>query len=331
MNVLFTSVGRRYYLLDYFRKNINKKIKIISSNSSNYTSAKNYSDFFYLSPKIQSNLYIKFITSLIKRHKIKLVIPLIDIDAKKLAKNIKAIQKLNAILISPPYKIVDKVTDKYKLYNLLEKNNINCPKSYITKKNFFQDLKLKHIKYPVILKPRNGTSSILTLKANNKKEFNLYYKYLTQKISKSYFDKKSFKQKILIQEYIKGTEFGLDLLNSLERKYFSYLLKQKIEMRNGETDVCKVSNIKISKLCKKISKLVLHNFLIDIDIILKKKKFYIIDINPRIGGGYPFSHSAGFDMMKYLTNQVYLNKKNTNVSSVKKNIYLKDIYISKIN
>ena len=46
MNVLFTSVGRRYYLLDYFRKNINKKIKIISSNSSNYTSAKNHSAGF---------------------------------------------------------------------------------------------------------------------------------------------------------------------------------------------------------------------------------------------------------------------------------------------
>lgn len=332
MNILFTSIGRRYYLIDYFKKNLNSKTKIISTNSSSHISAKNNSNFFYLSPKIKSNSYIKFISSIIKKHNVKLVIPLLDIDCKKLSKNVKIINKLNATLISPPYEIVNIVTDKFKLYNFLKNYKINTPKTYISKKKFLSDLKKKEIKFPVILKPRFGTSSILTLKANNTNELNLFYVFLNNKIKDQYFYKKSNKKKIVIQQFIKGNEYGLDLLNSIEKKYHSHLLKQKIKIRNGETDICKISRQNISKLCKKISKLILHNFLIDIDLINMNKKFYILDINPRIGGGYPFTHIAGFDMIKYLLNQIYFKKIGTKLPSINKNnIFLKDIHISKIN
>ena len=105
-------------------------------------------------------------------------------------------------------------------------------------------------------------------------------------------------------------------------------------MRNGETDICKISNKKISQMCKKISELILHNFLIDVDMIYKNKKFYVIDINPRIGGGYPFTHILGFDMIKRLLDQVYSKKKFTSpykFISKKKNIFVKDIQISQID
>ena len=334
MNILLTSIGRRYYLINYFKKNLNSNIKIISTNSSNHTSARNYSNFFYLSPKIESKSYLKFILSIIKKHKIKLIVPLIDIDSKKLSKNIKMINKYNATLISPPYRIVNILTDKFKLYEFLKRNDIITPKTYISKKKFLHDFNKKKIKFPVILKPKYGTSSILTIKAYNTNQLNIYYKYLIQKISTEYFNKRNHKQKIVIQEYIKGTEYGLDLMNTIKGKYYSHLLKQKIHMRNGETDICKISNKKISQICKKISELILHNFLIDVDMIYKNKKFYVIDINPRIGGGYPFAHIVGFDMIKCLLDQVYTKKKFKSpykFISKNKNIFVKDIQISQID
>ena len=67
-------------------------------------------------------------------------------------------------------------------------------------------------------------------------------------------------------------------------------------------------------------------------MINKNKKFYIIDINPRIGGGYPFTHIAGFDMIKYLLKQVYLKKHPLKKPSINnKIILLKDICISVID
>ena len=144
MNILLTSIGRRYYLINYFKKNLNSNIKIISTNSSNHTSAKNYSNFFYLSPKIESKSYFKFILSIIKKHKIKLIVPLIDIDSKKLSKNIKMINKYNATLISPPYRIVNIINDKFKLYEFLKRNDIITPKTYISKKKFLYDFNKKN-------------------------------------------------------------------------------------------------------------------------------------------------------------------------------------------
>tara|TARA_B100000886_G_scaffold340538_1_gene310982 strand:- start:50 stop:1045 length:996 start_codon:yes stop_codon:yes gene_type:complete len=330
MNILFTSIGRRHYLVDFLRKHLNSNDKIISINSKNTSSAKNNSNYFYLSPEVKTKKYIEFVKSVIKKHKIKVIIPLLDIDVKKLSENFDVFKKLNVTLIAPPQNITKILVDKYKLFNFLTKNKIDCPKSYIFKKEFFKDLKLNKIKYPVILKPRLGTSSKLIVKANNKKELLFFYKFLTKEANKSFFGKKNDKQSILIQQYIQGKEFGLDLFNSIKKEYFFHLLKEKIFISSGETQVCKVSSNNISILSKKISKLISHNFLVDIDLIKKGKKFYIIDINPRIGGGYPFTHFAGCDMFKYLISQIYNKKYRLKFNINTKNIFVKNIQVTKI-
>jgi carbamoyl-phosphate synthase large subunit len=40
-----------------------------------------------------------------------------------------------------------------------------------------------------------------------------------------------------------------------------------------------------------------HESIIDIDFILTKdSEMFILDINPRFGGGYPFTHKAGVNL-----------------------------------
>ena len=69
-----------------------------------------------------------------------------------------------------------------------------------------------------------------------------------------------------------------------------------------------VENSNLSELSKKISKAVKHVGNLDCDLILSNKKFFIIDFNPRFGGGYPFTHLAGKNyIMKIICN---LLKKN---------------------
>ena len=331
MNILLTSIGRRHYLVDFLRKHLNLNDKIISINSKNTSSAKNNSNYFYLSPEVKSKKYINFVKSIIRKHKIKLIIPLLDVDVKKLSENFDVFKKFNTTLIAPPQNITKILVDKYHLFNFLTKNKIDCPKSYISKKEFFKDLKLNKIKYPVILKPRLGTSSKFIAKANNKEELIFFNKYLTKKVNNSYFGKKNEKQSMLIQQYIQGKEFGLDLFNSIKKEYFFHFLKEKIFISSGETQICKISNINISILSKKISKLLSHNFLVDIDLIKRGKKFYILDINPRIGGGYPFTHFAGFDMIKYLISQIYDKKYHLKKFKMNyKNVFVKNIQVTKI-
>lgn len=330
MNILFTSVGRRYYLLKYFRSHLSQKSVIVSSNSKDYTLAKKHSDYFYISPKILSKDYLNFIFELVLKHKIKFIFPLFDLDIKILSKNSLKINKLGATLISPPKNVNEIISDKFYLYKFLNKNGLNYPKTYLSKNNFFIDQKKKLITYPVILKPRFGTGSILTFLANNKKEVNFLFQYIEKNIENTYIEQKKISSNVIIQEYLTGTEFGLDILNNINRSYYAHLLKEKIEMRNGETDIAKISEMNINKISKSLSKLIKHNFIIDVDLIFYKKNFYIIDINPRPGGGYPFTHSIGMDMVKFFIKQ--FNKK-IDLKFIDKNfdksIFFKSIIISK--
>ena len=115
-------------------------------------------------------------------------------------------------------------------------------------------------------------------------------------------------KKILIQKFIKGTEYNLDILNDLSGKFVSCCIKKKILMRAGETDKCEVVHNKyIENFSKKISKSLMHIGNLDCDLIISKnKKIFLIDLNPRFGGGYPFTHLAG---LNYLYSLVRMFKK----------------------
>ena len=111
--------------------------------------------------------------------------------------------------------------------------------------------------------------------------------------------KKDFENKYIIQEYINGDELHLDILNDHNGEFISSCLKKKISMRFGETDIAKViNNKKIKELSKNLSKNLKHIGNLDCDVILtNKKKPYLIDVNPRFGGGYPFTHVAGLNYL----------------------------------
>ena len=43
----------------------------------------------------------------------------------------------------------------------------------------------------------------------------------------------------LLQKYIKGKEYGMDILNDLNGNYLHSFTREKLLMRNGETDKAK--------------------------------------------------------------------------------------------
>lgn len=68
-------------------------------------------------------------------------------------------------------------------------------------------------------------------------------------------------------------------------------------MRAGETDIAEtVDNPPIYEAVKKLGQLTRHIANLDCDIFLVGEKPYILEMNARFGGGYPFSHIAGADL-----------------------------------
>ena len=68
-------------------------------------------------------------------------------------------------------------------------------------------------------------------------------------------------------------------------------------MRAGETDqAVTVADLGLEQLGARVGRSVGHVGVLDCDVMVCDGTPYVFDLNPRFGGGYPFSHLAGVDM-----------------------------------
>ncbi|MDC9779036.1 ATP-grasp domain-containing protein [Proteus mirabilis] len=160
------------------------------------------------------------------------------------------------------------------------------------------------LKYPIIIKPRWGMGSIGIYKADNLEELDVLYRKVKNDILSSYLIYESsidFSHSILIQEYIAGSEYGIEIINDLDSNYITTFCKKKIAMRSGETDqAITIDNIELKELGKVISNKIKHLSILDTDCLKKDNEFYVLEMNARFGGQYPFSHLAGANIPKQI-------------------------------
>jgi len=103
---------------------------------------------------------------------------------------------------------------------------------------------------------------------------------------------------IAVQPRVRGEEFGLDVVCDLDGRFATVLARRKVAMRYGETDrAVTVDPTPFLELGRRIAGLMRHRGTIDVDVIRAEDGgLWVIDVNPRFGGGYPFSHLAGADI-----------------------------------
>ncbi len=101
----------------------------------------------------------------------------------------------------------------------------------------------------------------------------------------------------MIQQCIKGKEYGIEVINDLDANYINTLCKIKLAMRSGETDqAITVNNQSLMAIGNKLSETLRHVANLDVDCLEENGEFYVLEMNPRFGGQYPFSHLAGANL-----------------------------------
>ena len=165
-----------------------------------------------------------------------------------------------------------------------------------------------------------------------KKTVNIINKTLN-KIRSTYLKYESdldIEHSVLIQEKVNGQEYGLDIINDLSGNYINTIVKKKYAMRAGETDCAvTINDIEMKELGNNLSKFLKHNANLDVDIFKTEDKLYVLEMNARFGGGYPFSHAAGVNLPKAIIN--WLTNKVVDYSNFQENIGItahKDIDIT---
>lgn len=307
MNVLLTSVGRRAYMVKYFKEVLGDQGEVHVSNSDDLTVAFRYADKCAITPLIYSDEYIPFLVDYCKTNKIDVLLSMFDIDLLILAQNKERFTAIGTHVIVSKPELVEICNDKWKTYLYLKENGFNVPKTYLTIDNVVQALKNGNITYPIVIKPRFGCGSIAFSIVNDETELRFFQNRNSREIQKSYlkYESASVEDKLIFQECLSGQEYGADIINDLSGNFRNAIVKRKIAMRSGETDIAEtVNNKAIYDEVSRLGKLTKHIANMDCDVFLVNNTPYILEMNARFGGGYPFSHMAGCNLPKAIVSWI---------------------------
>ncbi|MBR1383473.1 MAG: ATP-grasp domain-containing protein [Ruminococcus sp.] len=283
MNIIITNIGRRGYLVDYFKAALGAGGRVYSSDCDATASGLygNCDGYFILpKPVDDEEKYVSTLINVCLKNNINAVIPIIDPEIYILSGYQERFAEAGIRVVVSDRRVLDICYDKLKMNAFLEECGFPTAQTFSTLDEFEAAYDKGLIKTPVIIKPILGSGSVET--------------YIVEDIEKA---RALFKPGMIIQELLKGCEYGADVFNSFEGEPLRCVVKRKISMRSGETDKSiSVHEPGIEASLKKLSKELKHVGNLDCDIILCDGRAYIIDMNPRFGGGYPATHAIGVDL-----------------------------------
>ena len=294
MNILILSAGTRNKVVEYFVRTLAGRGNVVATDMSELAPAIYEADKYYIVPRMTEPGYLDVILDICEKEKIDGVLSLIDPELSLLAKNKDKFKAAGATVVGSSYELCEMSLDKYEMYEWLKEHGYKCAKSYMDKDEFYADVEAGKAYYPVFVKPARGSASIAISKVYDKETELLF----------------AHDEGLMIQEYLNGQEIGADVyIDMVSGEIVSIFTKKKLKMRAGETD--KAVSFKDDKLFDLIKKFVSeagYRGQIDIDIFDINGEYYISEVNPRFGGGYPHAYECGVDHMKLIVNNLEGNK-----------------------
>lgn len=299
MNILILSAGTRNKIVQYFKKIVSNNGLVVATDMSDIAPAVYEADKYYKVPRMTDDGYIDVIFDICKKEGINAILTLIDPELSLLAANKVKFAELGVTVIGSSYELSERALDKMQMYHWLNEYGYRCATSYDNRSAFYNDLAAGNISFPVFVKPIRGSASIAISKVEDKDTLELLWKHTDG---------------LMIQECLKGQEIGADVyIDMISQEVVSIFTKKKLLMRAGETD--KAVSFKDEKLFELIIRFCQESGWlgqIDIDLFEINGEYYISEVNPRFGGGYPHAYECGCNHMKMIENNIngIANKKN---------------------
>ena len=315
INILVLSAGTRNKIVQYFKRTLTKEDgerlgNVIATDMSAIAPAVYEADKFYQVPRMTEDGYIDNIFEICKKEEITGILSLIDPELSLLAQYKDEFEKIGTTVIGSSYDLCEMSLDKMQMYKFCVTNGFKCAKSWDDKALFYKELDEGLASFPVFVKPVRGSASIAISKVYDKETVDLLFEHSDAPL--------------MIQEFLNGQEIGADCyIDMISGEVVSIFTKKKIVMRAGETD--KAVSFKDEKMFDLIAEFIKkagYRGQIDIDIFEIDGEYYISEVNPRFGGGYPHAYECGVDHMKKILRNLEGKVNDKNIGNYEEGIYM---------
>lgn len=294
MNILLSAVGRRAYLVKYFQNVVHPLGgKVYATNTIPDATGFIAADEAKVVPASASEDYVDLMVSLCQKWRINLLFSLHDWDAPVIARAKEKFLAVGTLPIMGSPSLMALCLDKYATIGAMDSIGIKSPRSFLSVEE-----SIAKLAFPMVVKPRWGQGSLGLFTVYNEDELRAAF-YLSTIKAKRFAsicpEIDACAPQVMIQECISGEEYGCDIVNDLNGKFRRAFVKHKFAMRSGETDAAEsVLCPQIEAAAAKIGEWSKHLGCMDSDWMIGADGIpVLIELNPRFGGGYPFTYCAG--------------------------------------
>ena len=290
-NILILSAGTRNKIVQYFRRALAGSGTVVATDCSNLAPAIYDADKYYIVSRMTAPGYLEEILDICRKEKIDGVLSLIDPELSLLAAHREEFRAVGTTVIGSSYDLCEMSLDKALMYNWLTEHGYACARTFRDKEEFFRAVDAGTMHYPVFVKPIRGSASISISKVYDRETAELLFAH---------------EDGLMIQQFLDGQEIGADVyIDMLSGEVVSIFTKKKLKMRAGETDkAISFLDEKLFALIERFVKEAGYRGQIDIDIFDMGGEYYISEVNPRFGGGYPHAFESGCDHMRLIVNNL---------------------------
>jgi carbamoyl-phosphate synthase large subunit len=272
INVLVTSVGSNTAIgvIKALRYHDNISVTGTDTFPEHLSAGSSFVDHFYKVPLALGDDYESKLISIIQEREIQCVIPIHDIEIKRISEICQKYPKLCFWAVNMPA-VIDICNDKRKVNSFLSGHNVSVPDMYHA---------INEIVFPVIYKPNEGGSS---------KGIRVFAS-MDEGVSSIDLEKG------FLQRMIRGEEYTVDCYSAYRSDYFNCCVRKRIETKEGiSTKGVTMSYPLLEELAERIHQVLHFKGASNIQFMVEDDVPYFIEINPRFSGGGILSYYAGLN------------------------------------
>lgn len=270
VDIVVTCAGRKSYLVEIFGRS-DRMGTLAAVDADPDATIQYHAPEFRLVPPVVSEpeAYIDSLVEIGDELDIDCIVPQNDLDLVAIAEARNEFLEHGIRVAGAPASVTRAVGDKLHMADWMERHDLPYPQTWRPSKTPEQAL-------PVVVKARRGQGSARLEKVDQRRKL-------------EGLDPKQ----VVAQPMVEGTEYNLDILRTSEGEIVSVVPKEKLEMRNGATNKARsVDSSELVELGRKIGRATEHVGSIDVDVMVEAEtgRTWVLDINPRIGGGFPYTN-----------------------------------------
>ena len=269
VNALLTCVGRKSYLVGMFERS-ERLGTLVAVDSDAAATVQYHAPHFRAVPAVidDADAYVAALLELCEEFDIDCILPQNDLDLVQLADARGRFRDAGVEVAGAPAEVARSVRDKLEMAKWMDEQGLPYPDTWLPSQ-------VPPETFNFIVKSRSGQGGAGFTPSPTRQ-------------SLGDLDEDAY----VAQQKITGVEYNLDILRSRGGEVVSVVPKRKIEMRWGATHKAEsVEAPELVELGVEVGRATGHVGSIDVDVMVSEKtgEMWVIDINPRVGGGYPFT------------------------------------------